>query len=341
MTKDDFIVETKNYLSNEQLSPLSGNKIIIDCGHIPIKLGLEGYIFGRDDSPSPTELLTLKVGVSLLKRLRTLGKYSILSICFSDTTRYFNDPTKRPELKTMCESGKIFTHLPDEYKNILSGLTKEDCFFSLQTANSNRFTKIIKNVKKNIRSLSNNKTAHDKYNVFFAKDMLDTLFCFSNEFLLDTSLETKLLEGDWWLDEFATLHPTDKIKAPIASLKKFGIISLYSKKTGILCPATYGGLISNFEDGIDHIAIYSRNDDPSIGEKIIRGVISTCVLSSPHLKNKNFLQIILNSSLDTENSSTPEISLLSANSVNPRNISYESLLDIFNKRLSYRYKQFI
>lgn len=341
MEINDIQSEGEKILTDNLLCNLSGNQVVIDCGHTPLGISGQELLFGRNGSPSETELLTLQIGVNTLNRLKGMGKDAKLSICFSDTTRFFRKPEKRAWVKEMCESGDIIEKLPEQYRDILKNVTSTDCFFTLQTVNSNRFTRIIKKVKKDIRSAGSSRSAYKKYNVLFARDNIDTLFCFTNEYLLNTTHENNILDGDWWLDEFSTLHPSDISNAPIAPLKKFGIISLYSRKTGILCPATYGGLISNFGENVDHIAIYSRNDDPSIGEKIIRGIVSTCVLSMPQLQNKNFLQVILNSDKKTGFSKYAEVSLISASDVNTKEFSYEELTELFKKRLSYRYKNFL
>ena len=331
--------DSQKIITDEQLFKLSGRKIVIDCGHTPLSANGEVLTYGRNGRPSSSEILTLSLGVDLYKRLKNAKKSPQMSICFSDTTRFFKDPSQRSLIKEKCETGKIYDELPDEYRNILGIIPKADCFFTLQTVNSNRFTRIIKRVKKDIRTIDDNQKAYDKYNVLFAKDNLETLFCFTNDFLLNTTQENNVLGGDWWLDEFSNLHPSDLVKAPIASLKKFGIISLYSRKTGILCPATYGGLISHFGEDTDHIAIYSRNDDPSVGEKIIRGIISVCVLSQPQLSRKSFLQVILNSNISKPEYT--EVSYITSSDVNEKVFSYNDLKELFVQRLSYRYKLFI
>ena len=335
------IINSNELISDVYLDQLDGAKIIVDCGHTPLSLDGTDLVFGRNENPSDSEVLTLKIGVSVFHRLKEADKKPVLSICFSDTTRFFSDPEQRPRVKKLCESGEMYDFLPGVYRDILGTITKGECVFTLQTVNSNRFTRIIKKVKKDVRSINDDEQTFSKYNVLFARDHLDTLFCFTNEFLLDTSNEEVLLDGPWWLDEFSTLHPSDSVKAPIASLKKFGIISLYSRATGILCPATYGGLISNFVGHVDHIAIYSRHDDPSVGEKIIRGIVSVCVLSQPALRSKKFLQIILNESKQDTMSEYAEISLLSSEEVNQKKESYVSLKELFKSKLSYRYHPFI
>lgn len=329
-------------IADDYLHKLDGSLVVIDCGHLPVLVSEEGlFQFGKEGEPSVTEIFTLALGVDVYKRLKKFGREAKLSICFSDTTRYFKYPEKRPLLKEMCETGEVVSILPISYQEIVREVDPADYFFSLQTVNSNRFTKIIKKVKKDIRTINDEQKVFDIYNVLFAKDNLDILFSFTNSFLLDVSNENKALDGSWWLDEFSTLHPTDLVKAPVASLKKFGIISLYSKKTGILCPATYGGLISYFGDGVDHVAIYSRNDDPSIGEKIIRGIVSITTLSQPQLVKKNFLQVILNSNFSEKNLKSVEISCLSCEDVNVKGMNFKTLDSEFSQKLSFRYKKFI
>lgn len=318
------------------LTSLTSEKIVIDCGHVPVS-----QIDNRFElNPSPSQIETLRIGCDLYDTLINRSKNPIINVCFSDTTRFIGSSNARKTLKLRCRDKSIMADLPDSYRSLIAGIAENDVCFSLQTVNSNRFTSKIKKVKKDIRNTKNLEASFGKYNALFARDNKDVLFCFTNEFLLNTASESDILGGDWWLNEFAPLHNLDKVRAPVAPLKKIGIIALYSKDVGILCPATYAGLVVEYPDDFDHICIYSRQDDPDIAEKVIRGVISACVLSTHQYESKKFLQIILDPNLGNSLGDFSEISLLTAADFKTKEFDFDKLNAIFNERLSFRYDLF-
>lgn len=323
-----------NYI--EELNNLKNKTVIIDCGHTPIQY--DGtYSLGKDREPSISETDTLNIGVQMYELLRKHGKKPILNICFSDTTKFIKENTQRHQLKIKCADKSIYNSLPASYKTLLSAIPKSNLIFNLQTSNSNRFTNIIKSTKKEIKKTKNKHDIFNKYNAIFTSDHSDTLFGFSHAYLLDTTYEDGVHGGEWWKNEFSTLHPTDIIKAPITPLKKLGIINLYSRSSGVLCPATYGGLLSNFNDDTSHIAIYSREDDPDVGEKIIRGVITANTLMKERSRNRDYLQIITRPSQLNPEGASREVTYLSSAELNANRFTYFEASELFNKKLSYRY----
>jgi len=318
------------------LSTLTSEKVVIDCGHVPVTQ-VDGDF---ELSPSPSQIETLRIGCELYKTLIEFGKKPIVNVCFSDTTRFIGSSHLRKALKLRCMDKSIKADMPASYSALISQIAENDISFTLQTVNSNRFTSKIKRVKKDIRNTGNPEVSYEKYNALFARDNKDVLFCFTNEFLLNPSPENDILGGDWWLNEFAHLRDLDKVRAPVAPLKKIGIIALYSKTVGILCPATYAGLVIEHPDDCDHICVYSRKDDPDIGEKIIRGVISACVLNGHKFQKKKFLQILLDPNLENPLGEFSEISLLTSDDFKIKELGFEALSYIFNERLSFRYDLF-
>ena len=69
----------------------------------------------------------------------------------------------------------------------------------------------------------------------------------------------------------------DLVNCPFLNVKKLGIIHVYSKSSGILCPGTYAGQMLALPPQADRIAIYSRDDDETIAEKVIRGIVASYI----------------------------------------------------------------
>ncbi|UVL01119.1 hypothetical protein [Pseudomonas sp. B21-048] len=111
-------------------------------------------------------------------------------------------------------------------------------------------------------------------------------------YLFDTDDEDSYFGGSWWKNNENQIKQSDLENCPLARLKKNPVINLYETGGRVLCPATYGGLFCQFDNSVDHIAIYARADDEFIGEKVYRGVISANLL----IENfpRNCAQIIIN-----------------------------------------------
>lgn len=263
---------------------IAKNKVIIDCGHLPIHHGGNGFHFGsHGDGPSATQKITLDLGLFLYAEFKKQQKSPYLSICLTDTTKYVGDPKIRELIMEHIRNKAYEQILPSEYIEKIqeAGIERDDIHITLQTKNSNKFSNVIKKTKNTIRKYEGR---HDEIakemNAVFLEDHEEMTFGFTNQFLLDRTKEHELFSGDWWLDETVELQNEEIVMAPAARLKKLGIIKLFSKANGILCPATYGGLLLNFDNTThDHIAIYARNDDEFIGEKIMRGIIATSILT--------------------------------------------------------------
>lgn len=265
---------------------ISKDNVIVDCGHLPIHHGGggDGFHFGANgDGPSVSQKITLDLGLFLYKELKKQQKHPHISICLTDTTKYVGDPKIREEIMAHIQNKNHAAILPPEYLEKIqeAGIPLENLYITLQTKNSNKFSSVIKKTKNTIRKFEGR---HDEIakemNTIFLEDHEEVTFGFTNQFLLDRSKEHEIFSGDWWLDETVELQKEEIIMAPAARLKRLGIIKLFSKANGILCPATYGGLLLNFDNTMyDHIAIYARHDDEFIGEKIMRGIIATSMLT--------------------------------------------------------------
>lgn len=279
-------------LSTIDLEFLKNQRVVIDCGHAAICLQQNTILLGDEGYASPSQIATLQLGVALYHYLTALGKCAILSICFTDTSRFLGDPSQRASIRELIENGSMLERLPNEYRQLLSGIEKDNIHFSLQTRNSNRFSALIKRVKAKIKASSSADELFESYRcLFLEKQGAGKTFGFTHPFLLSGQEETQALGGSWWEDESISIHPSDLLKAPLVKLKRLKHINLYDKADGILCPATYGGLLLGFDSSYDHIAVYSRLDDEHSGEKICRGVISAILLKQD--TEKNYIQVTL------------------------------------------------
>lgn len=321
-----------DYVLN-QLSQL-GEQVIVDCGHASVRSERGQFFVGRDGSPTATEKLSLQLGIRVVQMLRSSGREAHLSICFSDTTRQLQESDRRIELKNRIDNGTIQEILPESYLGMLkqAGIAPESCRYSLQTRNSNRFSKALKVLKCEIRKPEATvESIFRRYGALFLNDAENDLFGFTTPFLLNPETEIQALGGSWWLND--QFEPTDRelVKAPFLRLKQMKVVNLYSRSAGILCPATYGGLLLSFEEHYDHISIYSRADDPFIGEKVLRGVLAAQVVSPGF--NRTCMQITL-----PETGTVPEVSLVQNNvTVDKRDIAFEQLMSrYFYAQLSTR-----
>ncbi|MEG5059469.1 hypothetical protein QUB60_17335 [Microcoleus sp. A2-C5] len=252
-----------------------GKKLVIDCGHAPIFYDGERFFIGKN-KPSETEILTLEMGLILKQYLENHGVCDIqLNICLSDTRKYIKDISARSVLRNLISEQTLPKFFPKDYSDLLLqyGYT-EPPLITLQSKNSNLFTRQLKKVKKRIRSGDDAKNSFNNSKCIYLVSSDGNTFGFTNAFLFDCRTENSQMGGSWWLDESIEIHPSDLFNAPFLRIKKMKVINVYNKYSGILCPGSYCGLLQNFDNNYNHISIYCRKDDEAIGEKVLRGVIS-------------------------------------------------------------------
>ncbi|MGD2168828.1 MAG: hypothetical protein PVI40_01135 [Chlamydiota bacterium] len=258
----------------------SKEHLVIDAGHTSLGTKDGKYVFGHNKAhPSSSEENTLQLAFELASKLCCFQKKCTVHICFSDTTKNFEKIHHRDSFKQILLENKVFNLLPSSYQDLIRRYSDIDVSFSLQTQLSNLSTKLMKGLKKKLKKLKDNSHIFKEYGAFFMKDMLDDNFGLVHPFILDHAQETLTMGGDWWLDEESSIHPADLTLNPLLKVKKSGTILLYSKISGILCPGTYAGLMFGLNPNIDFLSIYSRDDDPAIGEKINSGVIAALTIS--------------------------------------------------------------
>lgn len=259
---------------------LKKEHVAIDCGHIPVRKNEQHIHFGdHNGNPTETQLMTLDAGIFLFQKMKELSRSPKLSICFADTTKFIQDISLRKQLSELCEKGEILELLPSAYQEKIeqAKIQRKDLVFSLQTKNSNKFSVVLKKSRMFAKKKGSEKF-FSKYGGILLSDTERDTLGFANPFLLSPEHESQLLKGDWWLDSDYEPHPQDLLIAPLLRLKRLGIVKLFSKSKGILCPATYAGLLLNFDNTYDHIAIYARQDDEFVAEKVLRGYVAALAL---------------------------------------------------------------
>lgn len=297
--------------------------IIIDCGHIAIFSNSDCYSFGRYGSPSDSEIETLKLGIDLLNHLRINNKKVLLSICLSDLAGISGGNKERNEILRKIKDGKKEEYIPEVYKTVLkeNDLTLDDVVLNLQSKGNEKFKKIIRRVRSDItkasKELDYSKRFFEKYNSLFLTSNSKELFSLTTPYLTDTTVEDKHFKGQWWKENDTTIRESALVELPLLRLKKNPIVNLYETGGKVLCPATYSGLLSHFDNNVDHIAIYSRSDDEYIGEKIIRGVISSNALYE-HF-SRNCIQIIISKN------GALEVSVIHENEIRDTTCDYDKL----------------
>lgn len=153
------------------------------------------------------------------------------------------------------------------------------------------------------------------------------IFSLSTPFLANTNIEDQYFQGDWWKDEDNKIKDSVLSTLPFIRLKKNPIINLYESGGKVLCPATYSGLLSHFDNNVDHIAIYARGDDEFIGEKIIRGVIASNILSDEF--SRNCIQVIVSKT------GKLEVSIIRENEIKHCKCEYETFTSKISKNISF------
>ena len=253
----------------ETLIPKLRRDVLIDCGHAKISQLNGQLVLGRNGQPSETEIQTLQEGIRLADILKHSGRRPLLHICFSNRERI-----EIPEEP----SSEFIQSLPDSYRNAIgtSGLDLEEIRFSLQSTHRNRFAKLVKKLKNQARSEGlSSAELFSKYRGLFLKDREGDLFSLLIPHLNQQEDKHVLYADD---SEDFELGEGDLLEDPLLRLKQSGVIHLHSKSQGVLCPGTYGGLILGSAPNYDHIAIYSRADDPFIGEKLARGSLAALTI---------------------------------------------------------------
>lgn len=273
------------------LAAKTRKKIVIDAGHVALGHNGSEFVFGHSlIEPSHTETITFLMGLYLADLLIKLGKQAEVHLCLSDTTKNFASPQQRECFKEKIEMQAEDT-IPLSYRSLRQRYPHIKVELSLQTQNSNRFSATMKKLKKSLQQMKTPTSAFSHYGALFLKDHSDDLFGFTHPFLLNTAEEDAKMGGNWWMDESTSIHPADLANCPFLPLKKLGVINLYSKSTGILCPGTYAGLMLAVDPQADRVAIYARQDDETIGEKVLRGILASHVFAPEF--NCYSLQIIL------------------------------------------------
>jgi hypothetical protein len=265
-------------------------RVIIDCGHLPVRGCDQGFSFGECAGPSASALETLELGVALSRRLTAEGRRAILSICLSDTSRLLGDRGKREELADAISRQCWSAVLPPEYLRRLTSAELDRISVTLQTRNSNRFSAQLKKLKTRALRASTPEALYRAEQAVLLTSLDGDRLAVSTPFLVDSASEDDYYGWEGWKRPDHVDREEDIIAKPMTRLLRRGLINLYEKSTGILCPATYGGLLLNYDESSDHICIYARHDDPDIGEKILRGVIAANVVKRD--MSRTFLQIV-------------------------------------------------
>lgn len=200
----------------------------------------------------------------------------------------------------------------------------------MQSKGNEKFKKVIRRVRSNIIKASDkpgySKQFYHQYNALFLTSTCNDLFSLSTPFIVNTEDEDTYFKGTWWKEIHHKIKESILLKLPLVRIKKNPIINLYESGGKVLCPATYSGLLSHFDNSVDHIAIYSRGDDEFIGEKIIRGVIASNILVDDF--SRNCIQVII-----SKNGSR-EISTIREGEIKNSHWQYDSFTENLESKLS-------
>jgi hypothetical protein len=273
--------------------------IVIDCGHTTIFSSHDGYSFGIQGEPSPTEILTFELGIALHDALKRHNKNVSINLYLSDLIGIKGGNDERRKITQDIQHREKAVYIPSAYQKILaaSEIPLEKVAIHLQSKGNDHFRKIIRRTRSGIEQLKSTSQNYihevfNKTNALFLSTEDQGLFSLTTPYLFDTHDEDSYFGGSWWKNNENQIKQSDLENCPLARLKKNPVINLYETGGRVLCPATYGGLLCQFDNSVDHIAIYARADDEFIGEKVYRGVISANLLIENF--SRNCAQIIIN-----------------------------------------------
>lgn len=310
-----------------------GNSVVIDFGHVPIRYEAGRFQFGGVDGISESTISSFHVGLALYRYQKTEGRQAKISICLSDTSRLLGDTGARAKILEAINAKRWLECLPELYKSYLGDNELDDILISLQTRNSNRFSTLIKKSKANILKEGSNEIYYDKTGAVLLSSLDESVFSISTPYLFSHELEDIYYQNNMWQTDSYVDREKDIVAMPLTRLKRSGVINLYEKSSGILCPATYGGLLLNFPEGHDHICVYARNDDPYIGEKIIRGVIACNALKIDF--GRQCLQIVYPQMLRT-----PELSFIRSDELRSQKTTFDDFLKKMQQKGIFDFMKF-
>lgn len=272
--------------------------IVIDCGHTTIFSSDQGYLFGMHGAPSETEILTFKLGVELYEALRGTHRNVLLNLCLSDLVGIKGGNDERRKITQELRGEQKPAYIPAAYQHILDAydVPLDRVNVILQSRGNDLFKKILRRRRSGIEQLKavDQGYVHATFqqtNALFLSTENQGMFSLTTPYLYDTQAEDAYFGGAWWKDH-GSLNQRDLEHCPLARLKKNPLINLYETGGRVLCPATYGGLLCQYDNSTDHIAVYARADDEFIGEKIGRGVVAANVLIEQF--SRNCAQVIVN-----------------------------------------------
>ncbi|EKZ8998571.1 hypothetical protein RE762_004443 [Salmonella enterica] len=274
-----------------------GNKVVIDCGHILIFSKDEAYSFGKTGTPSVGEIDSFRYGVKIFNLLQGLNKRVWINLYLSDLVGINGGNKERRDIYDEIENGNKEKYIPQQYIDLLKEGNVDIKYvnINLQSKGNEVFKKIIKKTYKEINSIKHipeyHKSLYEKYNALFLTSIDNNTFSIFSPFLIDDKNENEFFDGTWWRYENISINNLWLVKLPLLRLKVNPVINLYESGGRVLCPSTYAGMVSLYDNSFDHIAVYSREDDDYIGEKIIRGVIAVNVLDLSF--SRNCIQVIL------------------------------------------------
>lgn len=301
------------------------NDIVIDCGHVPVRYEAGCFQFGALQGISESIIHSFHIGLALYKYQKLEGRQVKISICLSDTSRLLGNTDARAKLIEAINEKRWQECLPELYRHYLDDNVLDDVFISLQTRNSNRFATLIKKAKAKILRDGNNEAYYHSTGAVLLSSLDEDIFAISTPYLFSNELENVYYQNAMWQTSNYVDREKDIIAMPLTRLKRSGIVNLYEKGSGILCPATYGGLFLNFPEKYDHICVYARNDDHYIGEKIIRGVIACNALKVDF--SRQCLQIVYPQMLRT-----PELSFIKSNEIKNQKTSFDDFIKKCKKK---------
>jgi hypothetical protein len=272
--------------------------IVIDCGHTTIFSSDQGYQFGLQGTPSKTETLTFKLGVEIYQALVRTNRNVLLNLCLSDLVGIKGGNDERRKITQGLKGEQKSAYIPEAYKNLLDAydVPLDRVNIILQSTGNKLFKKILNRTRSGIEQLKvvDQGYVHETFqqtNALFLSTENQGLFSLTTPYLYDTQVEDAYFGGAWWKDH-GLINQRDLEHCPLARLKKNPVINLYETGGRVLCPATYGGILCQFDNATDHIAVYARGDDEFIGEKVGRGVVAANVLIEHFARN--CAQIIIN-----------------------------------------------